>query len=76
MLTDWKSESVTDLPTDGLTWVGARDACASKNYTLEKVWFLDINFVCFNSSLHPAMVQANARVKNPKTQRFFCFSDQ
>ena len=31
-LTDWKSESVTNGRTDGhLTWVGARDACASKN---------------------------------------------
>ena len=27
---DWKSESGTDLPTDGLTWVGARDTCVSK----------------------------------------------
>ena len=25
----WKSESVTDLPTYGLTWVGARDTCVS-----------------------------------------------
>ena len=32
---DWKSESVTDqrtyLLTNGLTWVGARDTCVSKN---------------------------------------------
>ena len=32
---DWKSESVTnqltDLLTYGLTWVGARDTCVSKN---------------------------------------------
>ena len=34
MLTDWKSESVTDGPTDGRTWVGTRDACASKNSIL------------------------------------------
>ena len=27
----WKSESLTDQPTDGCTGVGARDACASKN---------------------------------------------
>ena len=29
-LTDRESESVTDGRTDRLTWVGARDACASK----------------------------------------------
>ena len=33
-MTEWKSESMTFLPTylrtDGLTGVGARDACASK----------------------------------------------
>ena len=31
---DWKSESVTNQPTDGLTWVGARDTCVSKNNRL------------------------------------------
>ena len=30
---DWKSESVTYLRTNRLTWVGARDTCVSKNYT-------------------------------------------
>ena len=30
---DWKSESVTDLLTDGRTLVGARDTCVSKNNT-------------------------------------------
>ena len=29
-LTEWKSESITDLPTYGRTGVGARNACASK----------------------------------------------
>ena len=29
---DWKSESVTNQPTYGLTWVGARDTCVSKNH--------------------------------------------
>ena len=37
---DWKSESVTDLPTDGLTngvtWVGARDTCVSKKL---EIWY-------------------------------------
>ena len=33
---DWKSKSVTYLLTDGLTWVGARDTCVSKNIA---VWF-------------------------------------
>ena len=28
---DWKSESVTYLPTDRHKWVGARDTCVSKN---------------------------------------------
>ena len=28
---DWKSESVTNLLTNLLTWVGARDTCVSKN---------------------------------------------
>ena len=28
---DWKSESVTDLLTNQITWVGARDTCVSKN---------------------------------------------
>ena len=28
---DWKSESVTNLQTNQLTWVGARDTCVSKN---------------------------------------------
>ena len=32
--TEWKTESITDRPTYGLTWVGARDACASKNQPL------------------------------------------
>ena len=27
---DWKSESVTDQPTNQLTWVGAGDTCVSK----------------------------------------------
>ena len=27
---DWKSESVTNQLTDGLTWVGARVTCVSK----------------------------------------------
>ena len=35
---DWKSESVTYLPTNlptyQLTWVGARDTCVSKNFLL------------------------------------------
>ena len=32
---NWKSESVTNGPTDGhLTWVGARDTCVSKNCTM------------------------------------------
>ena len=30
-LTEWKSESATNGRTGGRTWVGARDACASKN---------------------------------------------
>ena len=30
-LADWKSKSVTNQPTDRLTWVGARDTCVSKN---------------------------------------------
>ena len=25
-----KCDQLTDLPTDGLTWVGARDTCVSK----------------------------------------------
>ena len=29
---DWKSESVTDGPTDLLIWVGARDTCVSKKF--------------------------------------------
>ena len=32
-LIEWKFESITDGPTDGLTWVGARDTCLSKNMT-------------------------------------------
>ena len=28
---DWKSESVTNQPTNQRTWVGARDTCVSKN---------------------------------------------
>ena len=30
-LIEWKFKSMTYLRTDELTWVGARDACASKN---------------------------------------------
>ena len=36
-LTEWKSESITYLPTYGLTGVGARDACATKNHFLELI---------------------------------------
>ena len=31
MLTEWKSESVTEGQTYGLTWVGAKDTYVSKN---------------------------------------------
>ena len=29
---EWKFESITDQRTNRLTWVGARDACASKKH--------------------------------------------
>ena len=35
---DWKSESVTDQPTNQLTWVGARETCVSKK--IAKVVYL------------------------------------
>ena len=35
-LTECKSESVMDKPTNGLTGVGARDACGSKNVVDER----------------------------------------
>ena len=37
-LTEWKSESITGLPTYGRTGVGARNACASKQREVEKTW--------------------------------------
>ena len=40
---DWKSESVTDLPTNGLTWVGARDTCVSKNPPNVMLLLLKVN---------------------------------
>ena len=35
-LIEWKFESITYQRTNRLTWVGARDACASKNIYFTK----------------------------------------
>ena len=35
---EWKFESITDQRTNRLTWVGARDACASKKFGLGNLW--------------------------------------
>ena len=35
-LIEWKFKSMTDGPTNRLTWVGARDTCVSKNAVANK----------------------------------------
>ena len=57
---DWKSESVTDGPTNQLAWVGARDTCVSKKismciflHSLCKIWHPTESFMWQISGMAP-----------------------
>ena len=55
-LTDWKSESVTYLPTYQQTQVGARDTCVFKKEKLDtftKKYKIDRTKVKLKNYLHP-----------------------